>query len=236
MQYKTQCPMCFKETFEVNLQNNRALDEIVENFIGIRDKLIRHLRIAEVHLSVQQTNHLIVPDMNATPAKMKTEGGKTNTGKKNPLKLKTPQSEKKKGNNKTLNAATPKKTDTKKKSIAFQLDTLVITTDDDEDEGDNNIHHNDNSDREAEDCLIADKENNCGSPQKSFVKDKANGIVIPEIFLQPISPKKKAVAKNKEPEDIQAVPCPVCSVQIPERNINIHLDSCLYRSQRPIRK
>lgn len=236
MQYKTQCPVCFKETFEVNLQNNRVLDEIVENFIGIRDKLIRHLRIAEIHLSFQQTNRVTVPDMNATPVKMKTEVGKTNTAKKNSVKQKTPRSGKKKGNNPKLKTTTPKKTDTKKKNISFQLDSLVITTDDDEGEGDNDIHHNDNSDREAEDCLISDKENNLSSPQKCFVKEKTNGIVIPEIFLQPISPKKKVVAKNKEPEDIQTVPCPVCNVQIPDRNINIHLDSCLYRSERPVRK
>lgn len=225
MQYKTQCPTCFKETFEVNLQNNRTLDEIVENFTGIRDKLIRHLRIAEVHLSVQQASHLnVLPDTNVTPVKTKTEIGKTNAGKGNPLKLKTPHSEKKKGSDLKLRS-TPK-TDLKKS----KLDSIVITTDDDDND-------NDNSDREAENCLIANKENNnLRSPQKSIVKEKANGVVIPEIFLQPVSPKKKTVTKSKEQEDVVTVPCPVCSVEIPERNINIHLDSCLYRSERPVRK
>lgn len=221
MQYKTQCPMCFKETFEVNLQTNRVLDEIVENFTSIRDKLIRHLRIAEIHLSVQQANHLnVLPAVNATPIKMKTEAGKTSSGKENTLKLKTPQTEKKKKDD-SKGKSTPK-TDSKKKNI-FQRDNLVIRTVDDDD-----------SDHDSDDCFISDKENELSSPQK-IIKEKANGVVIPEIFLN-VSPKKKVVEKNKEQEDVLTVPCPVCSVHIPERNINIHLDSCLYRSERPVRK
>lgn len=228
MQYKTQCPMCFKETFEVNLQNNRVLDEVVENFTGIRDKLIRHLRIAEVHLSVQQSIHVSVPpDIDITPIKIQTEVGKTNTGKGNPLKLKTPHSEKKKSIDSKSKNTTPK-TDTKKKSISFQQNPLVITYEHDND-------GNDNSDHEPEDYNVADKENNNFSPQKTPAKEKANGVVIPEIFLQPISPKKKSI-KSKELEDVFTVPCPVCNVQIPERNINVHLDGCLYRSERPVRK
>jgi hypothetical protein len=46
-------------------------------------------------------------------------------------------------------------------------------------------------------------------------------VVIPTMF----SPRKKHdVPKN-------VVSCPVCKVDIPEKNINVHLDACLKRSE-----
>lgn len=47
-------------------------------------------------------------------------------------------------------------------------------------------------------------------------------VVIPAIF----SPKKKLNVAEK------CVSCPVCNVDIPEKNINVHLDACLKRSER----
>jgi hypothetical protein len=46
-------------------------------------------------------------------------------------------------------------------------------------------------------------------------------VVIPSIF----SPKKKLNVAEK------FVSCPVCNVDIPEKNINVHLDACLKRSE-----
>jgi hypothetical protein len=46
-------------------------------------------------------------------------------------------------------------------------------------------------------------------------------VVIPAMF----SPRKKHIVAEK------FVSCPVCSVDIPERNINVHLDACLQRSE-----
>jgi hypothetical protein len=45
--------------------------------------------------------------------------------------------------------------------------------------------------------------------------------VIPAMF----SPRNKHSAAEK------IVPCPVCNVDIPEKNINVHLDACLKRSE-----
>jgi hypothetical protein len=45
--------------------------------------------------------------------------------------------------------------------------------------------------------------------------------VIPAMF----SPRKKHNVAEK------FVPCPVCNVDIPEKNINVHLDACLKRSE-----
>jgi len=47
-------------------------------------------------------------------------------------------------------------------------------------------------------------------------------VVIPTMF----SPKKKLNVA------VKFVSCPVCNVDIPEKNINVHLDACLKRSER----
>ncbi|XP_076672471.1 uncharacterized protein LOC143371327 [Andrena cerasifolii] len=45
LHYKTQCPVCFAETFEKDLRINKALDEIISQFLRIKDKLKRCLQI-----------------------------------------------------------------------------------------------------------------------------------------------------------------------------------------------
>jgi hypothetical protein len=52
-------------------------------------------------------------------------------------------------------------------------------------------------------------------------KDYKGEGVIPPMF----SPKKKLNVAGK------FYPCPVCNVDIPEKNINVHLDVCLKRSE-----
>ncbi|KAK9298774.1 hypothetical protein QLX08_008025 [Tetragonisca angustula] len=45
LHYKTQCPVCFAETFEKDLKKNKVLDEIITHFSQIKDKLKRFLQI-----------------------------------------------------------------------------------------------------------------------------------------------------------------------------------------------
>lgn len=52
-----------------------------------------------------------------------------------------------------------------------------------------------------------------------------DGIVIPSMFQPQKSPKKTL---TKKPEDMSS--CPVCNVDVPLKNLNIHLDSCLVAS------
>jgi E3 ubiquitin-protein ligase RAD18 len=52
-------------------------------------------------------------------------------------------------------------------------------------------------------------------------KGYKSDMVIPAMF----SPRKKQNVAGK------FVSCPVCNVDIPERNINVHLDACLKRSE-----
>lgn len=39
LHYKTQCPACFTETFEKDLRKNKVLDEIIAQFLRVKDKL-----------------------------------------------------------------------------------------------------------------------------------------------------------------------------------------------------
>ncbi|KAK9505406.1 hypothetical protein O3M35_009471 [Rhynocoris fuscipes] len=53
MQYKNQCPTCYEETYEINLRNNRLLDEVILIYTKIRDKLLRASRLASVTVPVK---------------------------------------------------------------------------------------------------------------------------------------------------------------------------------------
>ncbi|XP_033338270.2 uncharacterized protein LOC117227274 [Megalopta genalis] len=44
LHYKTQCPTCFSETFEKDLRKNKTLDEIIAQFLQIKDKLKKCLK------------------------------------------------------------------------------------------------------------------------------------------------------------------------------------------------
>lgn len=45
LHYKTECPVCFSETFEKDLRKNKVLDEIIAHFSQVKDKLKRCLEI-----------------------------------------------------------------------------------------------------------------------------------------------------------------------------------------------
>ncbi|XP_076656288.1 E3 ubiquitin-protein ligase RAD18 [Halictus rubicundus] len=44
LHYKTQCPTCFAETFEKDLRKNKVLDEIIAQFLQVKDKLKKCLK------------------------------------------------------------------------------------------------------------------------------------------------------------------------------------------------
>lgn len=57
-----------------------------------------------------------------------------------------------------------------------------------------------------------------------------NKIIIPRMFQSPSE--KHSSIENL----VDVVACPVCSVTIPERNINLHLDSCLNSNKEDTKK
>lgn len=54
-----------------------------------------------------------------------------------------------------------------------------------------------------------------------------NKVVIPKIFQSPVKKNSPVVVTHHTGTFVE---CPVCMVEIPQRNINSHLDDCLKRS------
>jgi E3 ubiquitin-protein ligase RAD18 len=67
---------------------------------------------------------------------------------------------------------------------------------------------------------VASVKQPCQSPDHKRMDSKGD-MMIPSMF----SPRRK----HNTNENL--VPCPVCSIDIPEKNINIHLDACLKRAE-----
>lgn len=183
--YKTQCPTCFEEIYEPHLRNNRAFDQFVELFSGIRDKLLRHLRIADTQLSKQSDDPSIPRCIKFEQYSPILNGDIFKKSKGESSRLKH-----------SSGALDLPKAVIDRPSVSRRLDTELVEV--------SPSSHNE--------ALHT----------------------IPKMFL---SPKKQAdTVKPKQNIDVPMVPCPVCEVDIPERNINFHLDNCLVRSEKLVTK
>ncbi|RZF39825.1 hypothetical protein LSTR_LSTR000473 [Laodelphax striatellus] len=192
MQYKSVCPACFEETFEVNLRNNRPIDDLISIYCTIRDKLFRHLRLSTVHLQPSQNDvskpvETCVKDITPESSENFTSPILKSSKSSDIFKKSSKGSQ---GIKKNLSDAFNQKAaaDTKPSTSSKAAEEMPSTS------------------------------------RKSPIKK------IPEIFY---SPKKTAPPVNSSPANVVKVPCPVCNVDIPERNINGHLDSCLARDGAP---
>jgi hypothetical protein len=182
MQYKTQCPTCFEETHEVNLRNNRPLDEVILIYSNIRDRLLRAIRLAAVKVSGSVKDSPKV-ESNASTPKV--------TPKAQPNNFFSPSSAN----------STPKSGIVTPKTSLFQP-----------------------SKNPSVSCrLFPEDPDGANEPT-----DVPNDIKIPKMFH---SPKKGLGAQSNKPSKPKELTvCPVCEVEIPSKNINIHLDACLARS------
>lgn len=193
MQYKSVCPTCFEETYEVALRNNRSLDEVISLFTGIRDKVIRHLKLAAIHVPLEND-----PDI-------------------------------------TINSAS--KVNSKKDDNSLSKMSKL--------NGDHSLTKGKFMRRLDNDIVNGDSESGLNvltSPTTPLVSESSisNEYTttpvrkIPSMFYSP-----KKLTPNFSPASSTSVPtvaCPVCSVEIPDRNINIHLDKCLARVGSPLKK
>ena len=68
LHYKTQCPACFAETFEKDLRTNKALDEIISQFLRIKDKLKRCLQI-QIQFAQSDKGDIILNSPKSAPEK-----------------------------------------------------------------------------------------------------------------------------------------------------------------------
>uniref|UniRef100_A0A1B6MH69 RING-type E3 ubiquitin transferase n=1 Tax=Graphocephala atropunctata TaxID=36148 RepID=A0A1B6MH69_9HEMI len=195
--YKTACPSCFEETYETNLRNNRNFDRVTELFVNVRDKLIKHLRIAAVHFNCNEKLQSPATTLNLsqktsqqeeTPKRNIPKPGKSST--KGKLPFKSP----------SLGSSD------KKSEISKRLEDLLVSP--------------------APHTRVSEKKV-LNSFEISNDDEFQRITTVPPMFLQP---KVESQPKNT---DVPTVPCPVCGVDIPERNINPHLDNCLANVNKP---
>ncbi|BES92070.1 RAD18 homolog (S. cerevisiae) [Nesidiocoris tenuis] len=210
MQYKNQCPACFEETYEIHLRNNRPLDEVITIFVKMKEKLQRALRLAT-----------IVPC-----AKDSTEESSS--------LAKTP-----KNSSKVFAPKTPSALRGSAGALAVQLfktneDSSVIDLSGDDLLSSSSASHQASPCREKKMASgassAANQSKTPGLPPVSSQtpSDKSttgedivvNGVKIPGIFNPPV-----VFPKAKKPDEMAQ--CPVCHVDVPARNINMHLDACL---------
>ncbi|KAG8223993.1 hypothetical protein J437_LFUL012096, partial [Ladona fulva] len=147
MQYKTQCPTCFKETAEPQLRNNRVVDQLIVLFLKVSEKI---------------------------------------------------------------------------EDLAGQKDWYIVDTSKTGDDSENHLLNKSVEGEHRRDVSIYPRPQE--SPSTSTPRMK---ILVPDMF----TPKRKVKIRPVIEENVQTVPCPVCNVDIPERNINLHLDACLAKSK-----
>lgn len=164
LHYKTQCPICFEETFEKDLRKINLLDEIIIHYLNFKEKYDKKFH-QEKLLTAKSDNSGIICSANDFECK------------KDQDVLNTIEVSRQNFDNSTLvhQAST---TPHRQKEYHQDVSTPSTSTD----------------------------------------------LKIPSMF----SPKSR---KSVQMEDLprQIVTCPVCKVEVPQNNINRHLDDCLKR-------
>lgn len=169
LHYKTQCPICFEETFEKDLRKINLLDEIIIYYLTFKEKYYKKFHQEKLLTAKSDNSGIVCP---ANDFECKKEQDVLNTVEVSRQSFDSP----------TLAAST---TPHRRKDCYQDISTPSTSTD----------------------------------------------IKIPSMF----SPKSR---KDVQREDLsrQVVTCPVCKVEVPQNNINRHLDDCLKREKEQPKK
>ncbi|KAL2715156.1 E3 ubiquitin-protein ligase RAD18-like [Vespula squamosa] len=164
LHYKTQCPTCFEEIFEKDLRVNKALDQIKQYFLELKEKLAKCIQ--SIRSDKLNTSHRILS---------KPEFCEENLIEEKQLIV---------NHSDTFN-------DGVQQCIANNLEKIEYTLQD------------------TGTALLSPSTSNTSKLSSFF------------------TPKRKKVSQNIIDEKV--VTCPVCKVNVLEKNINRHLDDCLKR-------
>lgn len=204
MTYKAQCPACFKEAFDYQLRNNRILDDIIKVFIELSD---------EVETFLQNYRKLSEPRSKVNTVPGCLQNSISDFRERNDVH---------KGN---VNIVSSNQRDKKAAFGELSESTSSLVTSSYVPKSENITAEVDPSD----DCdnirlqNVASIKQPHQSPSNKRMVSKGE-MLIPSKF----SPLKNSNASQG------LVSCPVCNTGIPERNINVHLDACLERSQHSV--
>ncbi|XP_013392094.1 uncharacterized protein LOC106160123 [Lingula anatina] len=246
--YKTQCPTCSTPVSERELKNNRLLDDIVKKFLAARSRLLqaaRSLKPCANDDQVQSPSTSQVASSGMLPGSIKSQlpvvkhcpvpkGEKSEVkdwtkSKMSNVKNKEDKSTKGKSKHSVSRTLHSFYNSPGKSKVAPPMEDL----------GDSDV-------------IICDSENESMEVTEDKVTTRRDKLEYhsPENPDTPINktpgsskPDKGAdflalssatggttSTPERKPED--TVDCPVCGVAIKQRNINLHLDQCLNRSEK----
>lgn len=204
MEYATSCPVCWETTHQNTLRNNYGLDKILELFLSMRDKLIKHLKIAAIHFDGNHQLKSPLPSQSSSKKETTIEESIFNATPKRATQTSSKSSTK----GQIKFSSSSKSSGTPKSSISKKLDSILPLS------------------PRVENFLSLDEIVETNQPEDVIENDT---IKVPPMFLH------QRVETQSKPEQ-PSVCCPVCSVDIPERNINNHLDNCLANVGRELPK
>lgn len=235
MLYKTSCPACFIETVETQLRNNRALDEVVGILERLKDPLCQALN-ANIPNNVSDKNPHSIPATSCTYNTMPPEicdtkipspssssfdtsnitlfdDEEVSTSPTKPLPVKSPIL-----SHKSLSVL-PKPAP-KLKSSTLQKST---------------IHKS----------LLAVSTSKSASfvpgvLSTQTVPEKAPPRTVAQMLMSPVKkagPSSSSVSPSPQHSKQSAagptVNCPMCNVDIPQKNIHLHVEACIKNSEQP---
>lgn len=199
--YKSQCPACFEEAFEYQLRNNRILDNIIQVFVTLSDEIKSFMQNYGKFLKHQNKANA-VPDFLQNSNSLSDFRGKNDVISEG-----------------TIHNVSSNKKDTRAACGRMFESTNTPTTSSYISESQNvTVTKAELGDVTLQD--VASVKQPYQSPDHKRMVYKGD-VLIPSIF----SPRRKHNTTDN------LVPCPVCSIGIPEKNINVHLDACLKRAE-----
>ncbi|XP_037774991.1 E3 ubiquitin-protein ligase RAD18-like, partial [Penaeus monodon] len=222
LDYKTQCPACFSETTSQQLRNNRLLDEILGLFPNLRDKVAKLCQttkgnsITSYLESKELENQEPVDEhINTTSTSSKYQEDSASSPKATSVKdfISSPRIGK-------SPMDTPKRNSIKSLSSS------------------NNSTHLRGSQAEPSTSGFSSTTSNpkwgSGSPASIFNSRLSSPVSSTQSTRQTVSGHfsiRNDLSTVSGGQDETRVSCPVCCVEVPERNINLHLDACLKRME-----
>ncbi|XP_042883699.1 E3 ubiquitin-protein ligase RAD18-like isoform X2 [Penaeus japonicus] len=222
LDYKTQCPACFSETTSQQLRNNRLLDEIIGLFPNLRDKVAKLCQSSKgnsitSYLGSKDLEHQdpaddLVNGIN-TPSRYQEDSSASPKAKSVKDFMPSPRI------GKTL-LETPKRNLGKTLSSSSNSPLLRGSQAEPSTSGSSSTASNPKASSGSPASIFSSQSSSPASSQNS--RQTASGQFSIRSDFSTVS----------GAQDETRVSCPVCCVEVPERNINLHLDACLKRMEK----
>lgn len=243
MLYKTNCPSCFAETVETQLKFNRTIDNIIIILKRLKEPLCEALQITNHNniLSKSGNNKSTVNSPSNTQAK----ANNPHNIQLSPVINTTPKPPSEKPAAKSLFPCSSPKPPTHSPRASNFVTSLNSSFVDKSCVTSPTPHRHMIS-------MSPSVSSPLTSPSTAGSSEVANKTAPKSVIQMLMSPGKKATTSTQvvpstpkhhgtqrqnnaqaTVSDVPKVTCPVCNVDIPQRYINTHLDTCLKNSQQP---